>query len=214
MIFDFFRRRAAAKDLALIKQGMPERQRQCLDAAFSGDESAAQATAIFAPPTLIGKILVAAYRLKMPNPAYRAFVNDVWSMNYDAVIHVCKRDRTLVRSIIQSAQFDCSNLPETFPIYRGVKNYNDRGWPGLSWTTNRDAACWFATIFSLQPAVLKAEAQRSEVIFHSNDRNEHEVVLSCDKPFIIDGEISEWRAATSRHMESLAEHNEILRSKV
>jgi hypothetical protein len=66
--------------------------------------------------------------------------------------------------------------------------------------------------FSLEPAVLKAMANRSEVIFHSNGRNEYEVILSVDKPYVVDGEKREWREGARRHMESLREHNARLRS--
>lgn len=196
-----------------LKGIVPTEYHQVLMAALNGNKEAAKTIAISAPAASVGKIVVGAFEAKMPPESFRALLHDAWSMNHGHVMDAAQGNASLIRKMFNAAQFDCSKLPDRFPIYRGVKSRSMlQARPNLSWTTNRDAACWFATTFSIDPIVLRAEAARTEVIYYSDDRNESEVILSVEKPFSVDGEEDEWRSATTRHMESLIRHNDELRS--
>jgi len=63
-------------------------------------------------------------------------------------------------------------------VYRGVAgSRGQRKVRGLSWTSSRDQACWWATRFGLpDPAVYSATVARQEVYCYTDDRREAEFI--------------------------------------
>lgn len=71
-----------------------------------------------------------------------------------------------------------ANLPEVIPIYRGIAHKD--AVEGMSWTTDKDKAIWFAQRFSggkdRVPYLVTAKVKKSNVIAHFLGRNESEIV--------------------------------------
>jgi hypothetical protein len=71
-------------------------------------------------------------------------------------------------------------LPDTFAVYRGVRDQHDDTWRGLSWTLDQDKAHWFAQRFAAeydQPIVLSGRILKKHAFAYFSGRNESEVVL-------------------------------------
>lgn len=195
-----------------LKSTVPIEYHALLDAAFAGDIKAAKAISFTLPANLIAAIAVGSFKAKMPASSFRELLHYAWSTQYGHLMDAANGDARIIRRLFVAAQFDCSHLPERLTIYRGYKWKRSMGKrPHLSWTTDRDTACWFAITHSIDPVVFKAEASRDEIIYFSNDRNENEVVLKSDRPLVIDGDKNEWLDATCRHGEAIIAHNEKIR---
>jgi hypothetical protein len=68
-------------------------------------------------------------------------------------------------------------LPETFTVYRGHHCVN---LTGMSWTTSREKAEWFAKRYMNEGGVVERTVTKDEVVFATDDRGEKEVVLRLD----------------------------------
>lgn len=75
------------------------------------------------------------------------------------------------------------NLPDEFPVYRG---FQGRGAIGISWTTDREKAIWFANRFAMldhlgEPKLLSGVARKENVLAHFLGRGESEIVIDPAK---------------------------------
>jgi hypothetical protein len=56
--------------------------------------------------------------------------------------------QSILTKLFRAAEFDKDHLPEAFDIWRGGVGQQSTDWHGvafgISWTRNRDVACWFA----------------------------------------------------------------------
>ena len=66
-------------------------------------------------------------------------------------------------------------LPEKFVVYRGVGE--NRTPHGLSWTTHRETAEWFANRWNKKGYVEKANIEKKHALAYFNGRGEDEVVV-------------------------------------
>jgi hypothetical protein len=103
------------------------------------------------------------------------------------------QDTSLVREILAAGEFQHS-LRGNQSVYRGVANVSaEVAVKGLSWTTSHEIACWFAFHFSKTAAVvLTANVPASEIIYWSNERGEHEVILHSAPPVRLDNQPDRW----------------------
>jgi len=159
-----------------------------------------------APNGLRGDIARLLYlRLKAgdcsPN-TFREALDAAWNHDHGWVIDAVKNRRAL-HSMFKHAQFPVpEEMPEAIEIWRGVSG--GTLWlakRGISWTTNRDVACWFAMRFANTenaPLVLKAIVPKTAVFHLANDRDEYEVVCFDAPNAEIDGHPQDWREAQHR----------------
>jgi hypothetical protein len=99
--------------------------------------------------------------------------------------------------MIASAQFE---IPFTgfVTIYRGACGIDrQRAERGLSLTTDRSVASWFAhrSIWrggQLRPLVVAATVPWSDIIYYSNEREEKEIVTRTAPTAWAEGDLSEW----------------------
>ena len=75
------------------------------------------------------------------------------------------------------------NLPDEFPVYRGFQGRREKG---ISWTTDRDKAVWFANRFAMldhlgEPKLLTGVARKENVLAHFLGRGESEIVIDPAK---------------------------------
>lgn len=206
-MLSYFDRRRQRKEVARLVTLLPADLHETLNLAFAGDYDSARilatAVSMLAPNPLAGEILVSAYRSNVKNPAYRAMTEIIWLQQHDAVAQAVKHNQDLARDVLKRASFDVSTLPDTIDVFRGVLSFSSqKSNNGISWTTDRDLACWFAMRFPIwpNPAVLKATVSRSDIIFYSNARAENEIVTACEPIFCIDGDKSEWASSAQRHI--------------
>jgi hypothetical protein len=71
-------------------------------------------------------------------------------------------------------------LPDPIRVYRGGTMENP--YVDYSWTTDRKRATWFGhRCHNATPAFISGKVAKKDVLFISNDRNEHEVAVQTDK---------------------------------
>jgi hypothetical protein len=139
---------------------------------------------------------------EIPASAYRTFLAAAWGHSHRHVI-TAAWDVELYE-LFEYADFPVDHLPETFRVWRGASALTpEQTSVGNSWTTTRDAACWFAMRFADgngSPVVLAADIQRWEVSYTSNERQESEILL-MDPPenWWIDGDTADWAEGCTRY---------------
>jgi hypothetical protein len=140
-----------------------------------------------------GVIAVILWQAKIPVPAYRVFLEEIWVHNHREVINAVGTRRRL-RAMFRYAQFDTSGQPDTIQVWRGTWGIDIKAAAsGFSWTTDRDLACWFAMRMSARsPLVLLAEVRREMIACYTNDRDEKEIVLITPPTAVVDGTETEW----------------------
>jgi hypothetical protein len=88
-------------------------------------------------------------------------------------------------------------------IFRGVSGIGLRARaPGLSWTTSRDVACWYAHRYPFlqgAPLVLTAQVDGSELIYYENNRFEQEAIPARIPRALVDPNPSTWVEAMKRY---------------
>ena len=103
-------------------------------------------------------------------------------------------------------------IPEAFDIWRGGVGQQSTDWHGvafgISWTRNRDVACWFAlrpsgSWIKGEPVVLKRTIERRDVLAHFTGRDEDEIVTTTAGPTVVDGSLEDWRAAADRRQNTV-----------
>jgi hypothetical protein len=90
-------------------------------------------------------------------------------------------DRDKLMDADDRKKFDA--LPDEITVYRGLQDEQTKR-RGLSWTTDKSVAYWFATRWkSEESKVLQATVLKSKVYMYTDGRNERECVLnpSCLK---------------------------------
>ena len=142
----------------------------------------------------------------------RAAVETVWAYDYRVLWKACGARRSVFRKLLRAAKFDKSHLPKSLDIWRGGVIPPSGDWydvaVGISWTRNRDAACWFAILYrgnriKGEPVVLKRTIERRDVLAHITSRgDEDEIVTTTARPTKVDGSLKEWRAAADRYQKS------------
>ena len=134
-----------------------------------------------------GPFAVGLYKANVPADVLRAAVEAVWVLDYIILWNACGARVSLFRKVLLAAKFDTSHLPKSLDIWRGGVIPPGGDWLdvacGISWTRNRDAACWFAihywgTKFKGEPVVLKQTVERRYVLAHFTGRHEDEVIIT------------------------------------
>lgn len=113
-------------------------------------------------------------------------VSRVWTdseniyQNFEEWVEIWSNDRPEREATMDEDELAVLNsLPDSLTVYRGVGHEDAIG--GLSWTTDKDRAVWFAKRFSYQedsmPILATMEIDKSEILAYFGGRNESEVVI-------------------------------------
>lgn len=111
-------------------------------------------------------------------------IADVWidseNINQELDRWIDIWDLSLDKNFLMNAD-ECkelNDLPDTFEVYRGV-GHSDAVTHGLSWTTNRDKAIWFAKRFSENDNSYLATGtvSKTNVLSYFLRRGENEIVI-------------------------------------
>jgi hypothetical protein len=179
---------------------LPDRVKPYLVPGIGGDLDAALTLAMMADEWR-GYVALAAYLTGTPLPAYREILRFIWSRSHASLLDAVERDCRVVRRMLRSARFE-HRLSGNFPVYRGVRGCGaGMAAKGLSWTLNRDVACWFAHRPGLPksaPLVVTATIDASDIVYHSDTRDEAEVVLRRQVRADLDPEPATWQTAAKR----------------
>lgn len=178
---------------------------------FDGDAEAALSLSIALGNEKRGIVAVILWKARLPRPAFRAYLANVWGHDHSNLIAAAGTRRTL-SAMFRYAEFALPNdLPERVRVWRGTSAMTlAQSRAGYSWTTNRDVACWFAMRFAEwngRPLVLVADAALSDIALLHNDRDEHEAVLM--RPQLgarIDGDEDDWRQRHALHSDEIRKH--------
>ncbi|WP_373509220.1 hypothetical protein [Thiocapsa sp.] len=146
---------------------------------FDGDPEAAFRLSIALDNPKRGEASFLLWLAKIPVPAFRAFLQSVWEHDHR-----------------HYAAFPLpEDMPETVTVWRGTSALTrPQAVRGLSWTLDRDLACWFAMRFADRngsPLLLTARVPRSEIMLDTDERNEREAVI-FRKRAKVDGPQEDW----------------------
>ena len=158
--------------------------------AYAGDVDQASRLIGLLPDAKRGEEVAAAYRARIPVPAFREMLSSAWQHDHDKVLRAAgHRDATLRKWFVY-ADFDLTHIPDHVTIFRGGVCFktDDRYWQcpaslcwGHSWSIDRDAACFFASVFGLRradgyPCVVSIRVHRRRIFAFLPERSESEVV--------------------------------------
>lgn len=184
-----------------LASGLPSYAKSHLIAGLSGDINSALNLCVRAPNHWRGLIALAAFYLGTPNPGYQEIVRSVWNHDHTHFVNAAGGRPGLVRRMMKEGRFDHPHSGQ-LSIFRGVSWIGmSAATRGLSWTTSRDVACWFARRFANethQQIVLTANIDSSEIVFYDNERSEHEVVLKHAVVGSVDCDQTTWTEAALR----------------
>lgn len=174
--------------------------------AFLGDADAAFSMCIFLNSQGRPMLVRLLDRHRAPLSSLRAVLAQAWEHEHHLLLRSFGVRRTL--ELLQRAQFPSPwDIPTMISVWRGTHNQDaEDARYGLSWTTNRDCAAWFAMRRAsisgwADPLVLRSHIPTGTVIFASNGRNENEVVWIGPqrRSATIDGDRDDWRQAHDRY---------------
>jgi hypothetical protein len=137
------------------------------------------------------------WKVGVRGAALRIAVEVAWWNEHDIMLE--DFGDSIVR-VFQAAQFPTSHLPPRLTVWRGGAVSPRELAKGLSWTTNRDTACWFAYRFRTEhpPVVLCRTIWRKNVLAHITAHGEDEIIVSPAARAIIDNDQASWRVAADR----------------
>ena len=185
--------------LDALRRELPDYSSRHLEFRFWRRPGCSQRTSFLpAPRTMRGNIALCAYWIGLANPGYRAIVDAVWARDHQHLVAAVKNRLPLLRRMFILAQF---NIPLTgvISIYRGAYRIDRaRIQRGLSWTTDRSVASWFAyrpsRLNGPDPAcvVITTKIDASQLIYYSDSRAEKEVIPRTVPTAWIDGVTTDW----------------------
>lgn len=135
-----------------------------------------------------------------PRHQHRAALAETWNHDH-AAVGLAAGGRAALRRMFVDAQFA---IPKRFrdpvTLWRGLA-MDDPGFRrGVSWTTDKRVAAWFAMAYShyhghersRSPVVLRCEVPRAAVLHWDNERKECEAVCFEADGAAVDGDPPEW----------------------
>lgn len=170
----------------ILRPHTPPRGLEYLEPACAGDAAAASSLIAAAENKERG-VLAALYCDwgTMPNSAQQAALSVAWEKSHGLFCSACDELRINYKDLIYYSNFFApKRLPDTFKAYRGIclqpNETLDTSDPGLSWTTDKETAKWFANRFKAAGCIsilLSIEAEKNHIVYYSNAKNEEEVLL-------------------------------------
>jgi hypothetical protein len=213
----------------LIEHDLPDHATEDFDRVRSGDDApndifdregaAGVELIISCPHDMRGMVATwLYYRYRAGNVAqsiYREALNAAWNHDHHQVKQFVRNNRLQLRSMFQRAGFPVpKEMPDQVNIWRGCAGLSASATrSGISWTTDRDVACWFATHwgpnrFSLraEALVIKATVPKSLLAIPWNERRESEAIFFDGQKaqIVVDGDPTDWWSAGERRAEAAA----------
>lgn len=176
--------------------------REWVGPAMDGDVDAAFSLICAVQSAKRGEVARGLWHARIPRPAFQCVLNQVWSHDHRELL-VSVPARQQLRAMFTYARFETEHLPEKFQVWRGVSGPLGRLAPNqYAWTMTREVACWFAMRNADRhgsPLVMTAHVERDQVLFHSNESGENEVVVLDPLETIVDGSEGDWHTGFLAH---------------
>jgi len=134
---------------------------------------------------------------------YQDALDTAWSYGSEWVVGAA-RDRRQLRAMFRIAEFPVADhLPEVVDIWRGTGGVTlDLARKALSWSTDRDVACWFACAYlrtrRLDALVIRATVAKTDLFVPYNARDEDEVIYFDGHHAVVDADLTDWQVAGAR----------------
>jgi hypothetical protein len=184
---------------------LPECATEYFNSVLAGDEGKVDALVSMFHDSMRGRVawwIYLRYRAgECSQGMHREALNATWNHTHRALRDV---NRNILRAMFRHAGFPTPvEAPPIIDIWRGVTCIPLRiARRGISWTTNRDVACWFAITYERNPKgdplVLGARVPKEKLVFLPNDRNEYEVICFDTGEVWRCGTPQDWREAGDR----------------
>jgi len=190
-----------------LEAELPDYALEHLAPAFDrGDPEAAAWLVGAAPNGYRGLIALAAYWSGVPNPAYRTLLAHVWDHDHQHLVAAARGGAPQIRRMMRRAEFPVP-FSGALRVYRGGRATETSLARGLSWTVDRDCACWFAFKHHGRrervPLVLCADVTAADVVLWHDGRSEKEVVLGSTPAWRVDPDGGTWEDAAGRHADRI-----------
>jgi hypothetical protein len=189
-----------------IADDLPSFAVDCFRRVKAGDPEAVRSLVCDAHNSLRGYIAFWLYLRYRAGDAsqemLREALSEVWNHDHDQFRGM---HRGMLRAMFRHAAFPApEKTPPEVCIWRGTAGVPvHAARRGVSWTTARNIACWFATTYCFarktDPLVLRTTVSREKLAFLPNDRNESEVICFDAPNAEVDGQIEDWQAAGAAH---------------
>src|SRR5436309_15133613 len=92
---------------------------------------------------------------------YQQALAGAWSHDHQHLIAETRNNRQMLRAMFRVAQYPRPELPNVLTLWRGTAQVDvATASRGISWTRDRDTACWFAcrfTVLGEVPLVSRAD---------------------------------------------------------
>ncbi len=127
---------------------------------------------------------------RFDNASYWRLLGDVWTAqeqlwpNQQVFLSLFRARRPGREALMREDEHaEFGKLPDQFPVYRGFTGQRGKG---MSWTTDRAKAEWFARRFAMiegrgTPKVLSGVVRKGDVLAYFNRRQESEIVVEPAK---------------------------------
>lgn len=176
--------------------------------AFAGDVKAAMSLSGTLGNANRGFAAVAMWRARIPHPAFRAFLANVWDHDHRYLIAAAQTRRRLAAMFRYAAFPMPAELPDVVRVWRGTSALDiAEARKGYAWTIDYDVACWFAMRFEERngmPLVLASEVRREDIALFHDEREERETVLMAPpRSVAIDGRVEDWRMGCERQAQRI-----------
>jgi hypothetical protein len=110
------------------------------------------------------------------------------------------------RRVFKYAEFPVPALPPVTTLWRGTTGLPlSKAAAGVSWGTNRDAACFYAMILwrrrgvSGRPLVVRPDVPSSRIIYWVREDDFSEVMTDGRCDAAVDGDADDWAIAAARY---------------
>lgn len=174
-----------------------------IDGTLEGDPDAADGLVSACHNSERGEVVACLYRARLPRAAFRRALGAAWDHDHQETLEAAGSRRKLVAWFTYAAFSIPPDLPEIVTIWRGVSaTTRPLAALGLSWTTRREVAAWFAMRFASPerpPLLIRRAVPRKRLVYWSDERGEGEVIpRDVDFNVEVDGAPEDWTAAAQK----------------
>ena len=139
------------------------------------------------PADLRGPLLLCLHHWNAAPEVLRECIRHFWKVDSGAILKPHGFSLECAREMFRQAQFPLPHdIPQIVRVWRGTAGRTlEQACEGLCWTLDRDAACWFATVYEDQtpgdPIVVTASIQADQILFFDQNDGLHEREVVLDR---------------------------------
>lgn len=93
---------------------------------------------------------------------------NISKLQYVKLFKKCGRENLMTKEELEAYE----KMPDKIEIYRGINNFSKHPVNGLSWTTDKDQALWFAKRFKETGTLCKTTIEKEHILAYFSYENE------------------------------------------